>query len=88
MVRGRIIRPKNDPDLGMAVVRMTETDSDVAARIARSRLVLYTYNDASILLRSEDQGRTWELLPGQRHGGWYANKFNRWMKGVLTLGEW
>ena len=39
------------------------------------------YNDASILVRSEDQGRTWELLPGQRHGGWYAKGFNRMDEG-------
>ena len=29
------------------------------------------------ILRSEDQGQSWELLPDGRHGGWHAGGFNR-----------
>ena len=86
----RIIRPKNDPDFrGMSVMRMTETDS--GTWLLGSHEADWSYipiMTRQYLLRSEDQGRTWELLPGQRHGGWYAKGFNRMDEGrPINLGN-
>ena len=33
------------------------------------------------LLRSEDQGQTWTLLPEKRPNGWYADGFDRMDEG-------
>jgi len=33
------------------------------------------------ILRSEDQGASWELLPGRRHGGWAVAGYNRMDEG-------
>lgn len=39
------------------------------------------------MLRSEDQGKSWEVLPGLRHGGWYVAGFNRMDEGrPINLG--
>ena len=86
----RIIRPKNDPDFrGMSVMRMTETDS--GTWLLGSHEADWSYipiMTRQYLLRSEDQGGTWELLPGQRHGGWYAKGFNRMDEGrPINLGS-
>ena len=79
----RIIRPKNDPDYrGMAVMQMCETDSGT--------WILSTYeNDHTYrpvmcrqyILRSDDRGATWTLLPHERHGGWYQPKHNSMGEG-------
>lgn len=33
------------------------------------------------LLRSEDQGKTWTLLPGKRHEGWFLPEYDRFDEG-------
>jgi hypothetical protein len=39
------------------------------------------------LLRSEDQGKTWDVLPGAQHGGWYCRGFGRMDEGrPIALG--
>ena len=39
------------------------------------------------ILRSDDKGKTWQLLPGKRPGGWCIEKFDRMDEGtVLSLG--
>ena len=75
----RIIRPENDPGFrGMSVMRMCETDDGTwllgshEADWSYKPLMTRTY-----VLRSEDQGKTWTLLPHPRHGGWYAGTYNR-----------
>ncbi|GAB3918266.1 hypothetical protein GCM10028804_07870 [Larkinella terrae] len=85
----RLIRPKNDPGyLGMSVMRMTETangtwllgthEGDWSYKPLMTRLYL---------LRSDDKGQTWTLLPGKRHGGWHAKGFNRMDEGrPIALG--
>jgi hypothetical protein len=86
----RIIRPQNDPNYrGMSVMRMCETDAgtwilgshegDWSFKPLMTRLYM---------LRSKDRGKTWELLPGQRHGGWHAPGFNRMDEGrPINLGD-
>ena len=75
----RVIRPVNDPDYrGMSVTRMTETENGVwllgthEGDWSYKPLMTRTY-----VLRSPDQGKTWELLPRPRHGGWYQQNYNR-----------
>ncbi len=86
----RIIRPKNDSGFrGMSVMRMTETD--------RGTWLLGTHEGdwsykplitRQYILRSEDQGKTWELLPGKRHAGWFAKGFGRMDEGrPINLGN-
>jgi len=74
-----IIHPVNDPDFkGMSVMRMTETD-------AGTWLIGSHTSDWSVkpittrqyLLRSEDKGKTWEVLPGKRPNGWTVEEFQR-----------
>lgn len=79
----RIIQPKNDSNYhGMSVMRMTETDKGTwllgthEGDWSYKPLVTRQY-----ILRSDDQGKTWELLPGKRHGGWFAKCFDRMDEG-------
>ena len=86
----RLIRPENDPDFkGMSVMRMCETDA--GTWILGSHEGDWSYKPLmtrQYLLRSEDQGKTWELLPGPRHGGWYARCFNRMDEGrPINIGD-
>lgn len=75
----RLIRPLNDPDYkGMSVMRMTETDQ--GTWLLGTHEADWSYKPLmtrSYVLRSADQGKTWELLPGPRHGGWYHRAYNR-----------
>lgn len=86
----RIIRPENDPGFtGMSVMRMCETDRGTWILSAyegdRSYRPLMT---RQYLMRSEDQGRTWELLPRKRHGGWCVLEYGRMDEGrPISLGN-
>lgn len=75
----RLIRPVNDPEYrGMSVMRMTETDA--GTWLLGTHEADWSYKPLmtrSYVLRSEDKGKTWTLLPGPRHGGWYQQMFNR-----------
>jgi hypothetical protein len=79
----RLIRPVNDPDFtGMSVTRMCETERGTWLLGAHEGD--YSYNPVltrQYLLRSEDRGATWTVLPRARHGGWYAQCFNRMDEG-------
>lgn len=85
----QLIRPKNDPEfLGMSVTRMCETDSGAwiigshAADWSRKPLTTRQY-----LLRSEDRGRSWVVLPGPQPAGWFAPGFDRMDEGrPINLG--
>ena len=84
-----LIRPENDPEFtGMSCVRMCETDAGTwligshdgiwaASKKAPVRTRQY-------VLRSEDQGKTWQLLPKKRPGGWYLEKYDRMDEGTLV----
>ena len=85
----QLIRPTNDPDFtGMSVMRMCETDA--GTWIVGSHEADWSANPLltrQYLLRSEDQGQTWELLPGPRRGGWSAIDSNRMDEGrPINLG--
>ena len=75
----RLIRPLNDPDFtGMSVMRMCETEA--GTWLLGSHEGDWSYRPLmtrQYILRSEDQGQSWELLPDARHGGWHAGGFNR-----------
>ncbi len=85
----RLIEPVNDPGfMGMSVMRMTETDAGtwlIGSHLADWSVKPFTTRQ--YLLRSEDQGKTWTLLPGARPAGWFAEGFNRMDEGrPLNLG--
>ena len=78
-----LISPGNDPDFtGMSVMRMCETEAGTwllgSHEADRSYRPLIT---RQYVLRSEDQGESWSLLPEPRHGGWFANCFGRMDEG-------
>ncbi len=85
-----LIEPVNDPEFrGMSVMRMTETDAGtwlLGAHLADwSSKPIKT---RQYLLRSEDQGKTWTVLPGARPNGWFATGFDRMDEGrPLNLGD-
>jgi hypothetical protein len=74
----RLIRPRNDPGfLGMSVMQMAETAS--GAWILGTHEGDHSYKPTAIaqyILRSDDRGQTWDLVPGERHGGW------GWLQGL------
>ncbi len=84
-----LIRPTNDPKFtGMSCVRMCETDAGtwligshdgIWGASKKAPVVTRQY-----VLRSEDRGRTWQLLPGKRPGGWFLEKFDRMDEGTLV----
>jgi len=79
----RIIRPTNDPGFtGMSVMRMCETVK--GTWLLGTHEGDWTYKPLmtrQYVLRSEDKGKTWELLPGKRHGGWHVREYNRMDEG-------
>jgi len=87
-----LIRPENDPEFtGMSCVRMCETDlgtwligshDGIWGGTKKSRVLTRQY-----ILRSEDKGKSWQLLPGKRPGGWFVEKYDRMDEGtLLSLG--
>lgn len=84
-----LIEPVNDPGfMGMSVMRMTETDAGtwlIGSHLADWSVKPFTTQQ--YLLRSEDQAKTWNVLPGARPNGWIADGFNRMDEGrPLNLG--
>lgn len=79
----RLIRPVNDPDFrGMSVMRMCETEK--GTWLLGSHEGDWSYRPLmtrQYVLRSADQGATWEVLPHPRHGGWHCPGFNRMDEG-------
>ena len=79
----KMIAPVNDPEFrGMSVMRMTETAS--GAWLIGSHTADWSvkpFTTRQYLLRSEDRGNTWTLMPGPRPNGWFAEGFNRMDEG-------
>ncbi len=84
-----LIRPQNDPNFkGMSVMRMCETDEGTwllgshEADWTTSPLTTRQY-----VLRSEDRGKTWNVVPGARPGGWNVHGYWRMDEGrPINLG--
>lgn len=79
----RLIKPTNDPNfLGMSVTRMCETSKGTwimgshAADWSSKPLTTRQY-----VLRSEDKGETWTLLPDKQPNGWFAPDYGRMDEG-------
>ncbi len=84
-----LIEPTNDPKfMGMSVMRMTETDA--GTWLIGSHLADWSVKPIKTqqyLLRSEDKGATWTVLPEARPKGWFAEGFDRMDEGrPLNLG--
>lgn len=79
----RLIRPENDPGFtGMSVMRMCETQKGTWLIGAHEGDWSYQpLMTRQYILRSENQGKNWELLPGRRHWGWHARGYNRMDEG-------
>lgn len=79
----RLIRPENDPEFtGMSVMRMCETHK--GTWLLGSHEGDWSYKPLmtrQYILRSDDFGRSWELLPKRRHGGWSVQSHNRMDEG-------
>jgi len=75
-----LINPVNDPGFtAMSVTRMCET---VKGTWLLGSHEGFSYKQTNqYILRSEDQGRTWEVLPGKRPGGWHVMPFHRMDEG-------
>ena len=87
-----LVEPKNDPGFtGMSVMRMCETDSGawlLGAHDGRwlrdpRRVITRQY-----ILRSDDRGRSWTVLPGARPHGWFVKQFDRMEEGrPINVGD-
>lgn len=78
-----LIRPEEDPSYrGMSVTRMCETERGTwllgshEAYWGEKPLKTYQY-----ILRSEDKGETWHILPDKRRNGWQCTGFGRMDEG-------
>lgn len=79
-----LIEPANDPGfLAMSVMRMCETEAGTWLLGAHSGR-WYDQPDGSrvprtrqYILRSEDRGHGWQVLPAPRPNGWYEPRFDR-----------
>ena len=74
-----LIRPTNDPGfLGMSVMRMCETEDGTWLLGSHEGDWTRTpVKTRQYILRSTDQGRTWNVLPHPRPDGWFVHRFNR-----------
>ncbi len=86
----RLIRPTNDPDFtGMSVMRMCETAS--GTWLLGSHEGDWSYRPLQTrqyVLRSADQGQSWQVLPHPRHGGWAVLQYGRMDEGrPIHLGD-
>jgi hypothetical protein len=94
----RRIRPQNEPDFqGMWCINMTETETGAWLLAPHAGTYgpavghpdRYRLRSTSLyVLRSEDQGKSWTLLPGKRPGGWQWKPAQRMDEGrPLALGH-
>ncbi|HBC88659.1 MAG TPA: hypothetical protein DCZ94_17070 [Lentisphaeria bacterium] len=83
------IEPVNDSDFqAMSAMRMCETDRGTWILGAHAGTPFFKQEDGSMttctrqyLIRSEDKGKTWTVLPDKRPNGWFAEGFNRMDEG-------
>jgi hypothetical protein len=79
----RLIEPDNDPAFtGMSVMRMCETEA--GSWLLGSHEADWSHQPLQTrqyILRSEDEGASWQLLPEARGCGWFADGFGRLDEG-------
>lgn len=87
-----ILRPVNDPDY-RGVGHMQGCETDAGTWLIPTHSVHYApggwpnREDYQYVLRSEDKGRTWTLLPGPRPKGWAVAPYKRMLEGqIINLG--
>jgi hypothetical protein len=85
-----LIRPVNDPGyVGVSVMRMCQTDRGawlLGTHTGYFKPKEQAWRTRQYVLRSEDHGATWTLLPDKRPGGWYQPQFDRFDEGrVISL---
>jgi hypothetical protein len=88
----KFIEPLNDPGFrGVGHMQGCETDSGawllgsytIQINPANNRRI-----DHQFILRSEDRGETWMLLPDKRPNGWFLPQYDRLMEGqAIKLGD-
>lgn len=91
----KIIEPVNDPAFrGMSAMRMCETQSGAwllgshAGEWSGTEGVDRRVRTRQYVLRTEDQGATWQLLPGASPNGWFAGGYDRMDEGrPIHLGD-
>jgi hypothetical protein len=78
-----LINPVNDPGFtGMSVMRMSETNKGtwlIGAHEGSADPQPTITNQ--YILRSENPGKSWELLPGRRREGWHVMPYHRMDEG-------
>jgi len=84
-----VIKPTNDPGFqGMSIMRMCETDTGAWLIGSHAAKWIYDPEHASrkdgqiiitrqYILRSQDQGKGWVVMPTPRPDGWYVKAYNR-----------
>lgn len=86
-----LIKPLGDPDFrGMSCVRMCETAAGTwligshdgvwsVPRDPKRPVATRQY-----ILRSDDRGKTWTIVPGARPNGWFVKEFDRMDEGTMV----
>lgn len=91
----RLIRPVNAPDYqGMSAMRMCEAEDGTwllgshAGHWSGREGVDRRVRTRQYVLRSENRGETWVLLPGPWPGGWVSPEYDRLEEGrLIHLGQ-
>ncbi len=90
-----LISPSNDSGYqGMSVMRMAETGSGAWVIGSHTSTKFFaaeggqkTTSTRQFVLRSDDQGRSWEVFPGSRPHGWKEESLDRMEEGrIISLG--
>ena len=78
-----VIRPINDPDFhGMSAMRMCETeDGSWLLGSHTGKWSNGSVQTRQYILRSEDHGRSWKVLPDRTPNGWFLPEWNRLEEG-------
>jgi predicted neuraminidase len=88
-----ILQPTNDPGYrGVGHMRGCETDAGTwlipTYSVRAGKGGWPNREDTQYVLRSEDRGRSWALLPGPRPKGWSVEPYHRMLEGqILNLGK-
>ncbi len=87
----RFISPVNDPEY-RGVGHMQGCETDAGTWLLGTYFIEVKENgrrrDKQYILRSEDKGKTWTLLPDKRPNGWFLEEFDRMLEGqAINIGQ-